>query len=1030
MATMAFTQGVQMDPMAPGYSKTTRRQYQSCDQCRKSRRACDAGTLRVVNFPFAADETVAAPASACEACSNCAKSGKKCSFNWLRTLSPQGLPKGIKRKLGLTGYPESSDAQAISTSETNSQPLQPLGSTLLRDSSLSSVESLDFDLHENFARNPFGQSESTSLSCGGVMEKTGRGRCPNPPRPYSATNSAPREPLSVSGKTMGASVAALSGKERGTTRRSLPSFTRDDTSTSSVSAMSLDSRTTPFNPYVAGSASSICSDSSREQESAGTQSPVQARCAAHPAHGPNYPPGLNISSSTSTFKASRRPSTVPTLPSNRRQSSSTLLSPHQVRFADVAMKSMIANGLLRIYHDSFENSLSCWVTERNCPYDTELRELIATSNPGSVADEATLRLGDNRICSRVSRLDSAFAQLRGRELTAMENSTATKALHAAIMAFASQWSHSSHNSFWQSKEGRSQMKAWQSQANGSAMHSTSNSPDPVLSSKCERVIQMKLWHDAQKAIQASIEIDSFKVILAYMIFALTQRPSEESHRTPRSPGPGMPDGTARGGSHDMWTEDGSNPSPETAEPATGHGNAEWDPFSTDDIETISSPTFYLETAVRNLFSWRRKVERYRRLRLCRTSQPGYSDGSSSSELALKDQQTFNILFWLGVMCDTTSSAITKRPLVIPDEDCAMIQDKMEEDAVLHENGLPTSTVTTDQRREGGIIDFSVPGQVAVAEHQKTAKELWGEYLLKFKSAGPRTIQPRWPCSFESAAGVLQEAIPVKVLMFRKVAQLQTLAYRRSAPSRMEECIGEAIAVYQHWNTTYMPFMLDCVRVHNELPARVQSWYVILDGHWHYGCLLLADAIAQIDRDQQTMQPQRTLRERCGLIGELKRDNARAIADIAQASLAEHAPEFPDNPDFSFACNGSAILTEPWTDVLVRAMGSACKVFLDALAGRIVRGGNGDSDNSGCDHYDAFVAKAVVCIEGIALLGRKSDAANRTAEIFWARLNQVCEGHRRPSVGHLENEMPSSLPPEVDPSELDLNYLSRRNPIRC
>src|ERR1700761_2522658 len=91
------------EPAVAGYSKTSRRQYQACDQCRKSRRACDAGTLRVVNFPFREDEEEESPPSSCEACSNCARTSKRCTFHWLSRLPLQGLPKGVKRKLESTG---------------------------------------------------------------------------------------------------------------------------------------------------------------------------------------------------------------------------------------------------------------------------------------------------------------------------------------------------------------------------------------------------------------------------------------------------------------------------------------------------------------------------------------------------------------------------------------------------------------------------------------------------------------------------------------------------------------------------------------------------------------------------------------------------------------------------------------------------------------------------------------------------------------------------------------------------------------
>jgi len=334
----------------------------------------------------------------------------------------------------------------------------------------------------------------------------------------------------------------------------------------------------------------------------------------------------------------------------------------------------------------------------------------------------------------------------------------------------------------------------------------------------ERVIQKMLWHDAHTAIQNSAEIDSFKVILAYMIFALTQRPIDEKPKSSSeaqvSPTDSVEDG--RRGSEAPSTyenvEAGADPAMETIV------DEEWNPFYASEPEALASPPIYLEAAVRNLFSWRRKIERYRRLRSEKTRTGGHG---SMSPLAVKDHQTFNLLFWLGVMCDTTSSAFSKRPLVISDEDCAMIREDIE--------------VADDGPLSGKSQNLPFE-----EDQHDDADSIWGKYLLKFTCVPDGSPQLRWPCSFDKAATVLQEAIPVKVLMFRKVAALQTLAYRRASPSQLEKCIKDALDVYWHWNRLYGQFMIDCVNGHHSLPAHVKSWYVILDGHWHYGCLLLAD----------------------------------------------------------------------------------------------------------------------------------------------------------------------------------------------
>ncbi|KIY00832.1 uncharacterized protein Z520_03498 [Fonsecaea multimorphosa CBS 102226] len=958
---------------ASGYSKTSRRQYQACDQCRKSRRACDAGALRVVNFPFRENDQLDSSASTCEACSNCARTSKTCTFDWLRTLPLQGLPKGVKRKLESTGLPEGVTIPT-GTSETRLQTPYSNGYPSFADSINYPQLAPSTHAFQNAGRNGVPESYVSTYVRSGAFAKGSsesemcyhgdRNGSQTAPSIASVPNGAPASVRTVAGD---AALPNHSTSGEGTGHdqwNGMGPVRRNSSSTSPVSS-SNDSSNAASKTESSPSLTSVTSETSCEDEAPNPDSaPARIKRAKNP-HPYLYSASTDRGSPEST--RSKAPSHSSALSTNGGRQSTAPLSTRQLHFADAAMKAMIASGLLRIYHDSFENSLSCWVTENNCPYEIELRDLIPHASPTSTAEEAALRLSDNRIFSRVSRLDSAFSLLRGRDLSAVENRAANKALNAAIMAFASQWSHSSHNSFWKSKEGMSRMKACQTNTAGLF----SRSGEPILSSECERIIQKTLWHEAKMAIQSSAEIDSFKVILAYMIFALTQRPIDGKSKptTERQTSPADSSTNGRRGSDNSSVYE---PSTQCADPAMDSiVNEEWNPFYASDLEALASPPIYLETAVRNLFSWRRKIERYRKLRSKASGDYGHG---SMGVLALKDHQTFNLLFWLGIMCDTTSSAITKRPLVIPDEDCAMIREDLGDfDAVPPNNDEQHSSFSET--------------------HDRDKRSLWGEYLLSFKSAGPRNTQPRWPCKLEEAALVLQEAIPVKVLMFRKVAQLQTLAFRRTPPQELEKCIQEALKVYEQWNTTYGLFMNDCVSQHNFLEPVVQSWYVILDGHWHYGCLLLADTISQIDREEKTMEPQRTLRTTCHLIKELRHNNACAIAKIAQASLSEHKPSVPDNSEFHFACNGSAILTEPWTDILVRAMGSACQVFIAWLSSW----DNPVDPNHEWVHarteYQDLYNQAEACVQGMTLLGRKSDAANYTAEMFWAKLNQVCSSRQ-------------------------------------
>ena len=643
------------------------------------------------------------------------------------------------------------------------------------------------------------------------------------------------------------------------------------------------------------------------------------------------------------------------------------MSPFQAHFNDVAIKKALADGLRQIYRDSFEKSLLCWVTERNCPYEAELRSFV---NPNashvSTTEDAALQLRDNRFTSRVSRLDVAFSRLRGRNLSRSEDLAATKALQKAVMAFASQWSHTSHNRYWRNKEGLSEIGTCQPPS-----VDWLPATNPTEATDFERRIKQILWHEAWTAIQAAAEIDSFKVILAYMIFALTQRPVEVGNKLDEEAHTLHRENTLdshRGSNNAFPYEQHIRGTDATMENLV---NEEWDPFHANGPEELASPPIYLEAAVRNLFSWRRKIESHRRLH---SKKSRGKRQSSVGPFAIQDHQAFNLLFWLGVMCDTTSSAISKRPLVISDEDCAMIQEI--EDEV-----------------DGGLSSELERYPPINEEGQNDNGNLWGDYLLSFTGAQSIKTQHRWPCSFEEAASVLQQAIPVKVLMFRKVAALQTLVYRGTPTHQLEKCINDALRVYQHWNSIYLPFMNDCANQYDNLPPNVKSWYVLLDGHWHYGCLLLADTILQVDKEGRTTKKQKSLRDTHDLIRNLRHDNALAIAKIAKVSLLEHTPSVPNNPEVHFACNGSAILTEPWTDVLVRAMSSACKVFINGLSALDDATDPNHEWFRATNDYDNLYSQADACIQGMTLLGRKSDAANRVAEVCWTKLIRVCSSRR-------------------------------------
>ncbi|KAI0436085.1 hypothetical protein F4803DRAFT_252644 [Xylaria telfairii] len=114
--------------------------------------------------------------------------------------------------------------------------------------------------------------------------------------------------------------------------------------------------------------------------------------------------------------------------------------------------NFISQNLMHVYHDVFEHNLSCWVSEESCPYKMPMRnrnESQSTVPSPNLLLENTppeQEWGDvwsNRIYTRVIKLDRAAQMTKMIQLTRSENQAASKALHLSIMAFSSQWAQKS-----------------------------------------------------------------------------------------------------------------------------------------------------------------------------------------------------------------------------------------------------------------------------------------------------------------------------------------------------------------------------------------------------------------------------------------------------------------------------------------------------------------------------------------------------------------------------------------------------------
>ncbi|KAF2031139.1 hypothetical protein EK21DRAFT_63747 [Setomelanomma holmii] len=601
--------------------------------------------------------------------------------------------------------------------------------------------------------------------------------------------------------------------------------------------------------------------------------------------------------------------------------------------------AFLTEGLLRIYHNSFENALSCWVTERTCPYSTK----------ADVALINDARPDWNRIYHRVFRLDRLAANIRGRQLTYTEDQAASRALNLAIYAFATQWAQSSH---------RSNAKYPFDGADSKGAVDAETKEGTVSGPEFDRMLQIRAWHEAQNALQTASEIESFRVVLAQIVFALTQKPVEDE---------------------DAVREEalGTESLPENGTLGADQGVNECEDLLSKlnlAIDADGPPT-HLEQGLRLIHSLRSRMAIYNgKPRL----QSGATHGSkhyrpSTGRLDNADRAAVDLLFWLGVMFDTLSAAMNKRPLVVSDED-----------SDIYPNG-PEHMDT-----------FAADGNATVAVDSKDG--LWDGYLFARQDNRLQENPVRWPCSFDQAAALLCDAAPVKVVLFRKITRIQTLLTRNARGAKVEASLSAALDIYAHWERLYAPFIGDCIEYHDHLHPRIQSWYTCLAGHWHLATLLLADLIEIVDESELGIEGNRLQRISTEFLARFREGNCRVVSDMARCACPRENASFSKSHEFHFALNEGSLLTEPWTAVLIRAFAKAGVILLesDAMLPSL----------SMSDMGDAF-QRADDCVRALWYLGRKSDMALSAAKILGNALKE-----RRKGVQEKVNDMSAFLEAEL------------------
>ncbi|QQK43341.1 Fungal transcriptional regulatory protein, N-terminal [Penicillium digitatum] len=563
--------------------------------------------------------------------------------------------------------------------------------------------------------------------------------------------------------------------------------------------------------------------------------------------------------------------------------------------------------LLQIYHDVLEYNLSCWLSKITCPYQASSR-----ITPQIVPERSSSR--SNMMYQRTIRLDRVAQSCNLLQLTQAEDQAASKALHLAIMAFAVQWAQSS-------RRPREKYPA----------RPLDNCEDDLadwITDEFDLILQHQFWDQAQRALQQVADLESYRVACAEFIFGLTQRPWKPNDRSPR--------------------ERMQKP---------GRKFATKFVFSTlQDIMNKEGPPIYMERAARKMHA----------LKYCSDArEKGISKQCCSREkgahgimaMGAEDRETIGLLYWMVIMCDTISSSINERPVVVLDQDCQ------------HEGQKEIQQTEHSDESVGGSqwnIDIFLKGN--------------------FK----QTHRTHWPCSYEAAAEDIIKSAPVKVLLFRHLSYLQN-AVRKSAPEeQIEEVIRTAMLLYEHWNQTHGAFFSELVQNYHAVSQRIQGWFLCISAHWYLAAMMLADLLELIDGNSLGAESATHIRITSQVARTIRMHSARELSDLARvgtpsARNSDHQG-VPQMSDFYHAVSKGTLLTEPWTMILIRAFTKACMVFLSDADESLRYSGPTLGHNS--PDFERNLEQAQDCMKGLWLLGKKSDMAREITETLSLTLEEL------------------------------------------
>lgn len=306
-------------------------------------------------------------------------------------------------------------------------------------------------------------------------------------------------------------------------------------------------------------------------------------------------------------------------------------------------RNMITDNLMRIYHDVLEHALSCWLSEETCPYrpnaigrqSPSVSWLASDFQKLNVLNHYDPKQQNNRIYRRVIKLDQVAQSNKLIRLTRSEDRAASKALHLAIMAFATQWAQGSQRE-------RDRFP--------STMAPFGRSEFDDFNDDFDRTLQRTFWAQAKRALQDCADTECFRVVCADLIMGLAQKPMDEdefadTRRFSVSPSNVDPEAAVYGGEGSIASQ-------------------------ISEIIAREGPPIFMERAARKMHALKFQYEaRETGVLDSSKSSLGLEKASKAESLGVEDRGTIGLIYWMTVMFDTVSSSMNGRPVVVSDEEC-------------------------------------------------------------------------------------------------------------------------------------------------------------------------------------------------------------------------------------------------------------------------------------------------------------------------------------------------------------------------